>query len=261
MSRITTIKIYGERNTGTNYITRLLERNYDLRLLPGDVPRPFWNKRAIGLLRRIHRPWGLIVNNRTADAWFLNNFNGSLGWKHSLPPVDRIAQIAGPDLGIVGLTKNPYSWLLSMYRRPYQNFAPAESFEAFVTAPYPTVPRELMTEQGLTPVQLWCAKARGYLALQKALPQQVAVLRYEDFLADEDAVLSRLETDWSLAPKGARQQVSESAKGDKQGYSDYQRYYLEEEWRAKLSDEAVQAITAQLDPDVMAAIGYKALTP
>ncbi|MBW2390212.1 MAG: hypothetical protein JRG89_17555 [Deltaproteobacteria bacterium] len=32
------VKIYGERNTGTNYLSALLDKNLDVELLPGVAP-------------------------------------------------------------------------------------------------------------------------------------------------------------------------------------------------------------------------------
>src|SRR5690554_5707917 len=98
------IKVYGERNTGTNYLEQLLELNVDLPRLPGVVP---------SFVARLDRG-----AEASRDAWFRLTRRWNLGWKHQAAPTP--AQRASWRCGgvlFVTLTKNPYSWALSMHRR------------------------------------------------------------------------------------------------------------------------------------------------
>ena len=105
------IKVYGERNSGTNYLSALIRLNFSVRELDGCVPWP-----VMGLQ--------LILPGREAvrDVWFSKTFGHNFGWKHMcVRPVAELKQytISSRRLHFVTITKNPYSWLLSMHRRPY----------------------------------------------------------------------------------------------------------------------------------------------
>src|SRR2546422_4502858 len=118
-----TLKIYGERNTGTNYLHHLIEENLHVDLLRGVVPD------VVMFLQRV-LPGRELVRN----VYFRWTFGENLGWKHALVNPERLSQCArSRDIGFVTITKNPYAWLLSLYERPYhQNPIEQQSFESFV---------------------------------------------------------------------------------------------------------------------------------
>ncbi|RME83007.1 MAG: hypothetical protein D6775_09300 [Caldilineae bacterium] len=130
-SRTIPVKILGERNTGTHYLEKLLRLNLDVRVLPGSAPRR---------LRR-HFPG----NEAVLDLYFRLTAFANLGWKHALAPAPdalRRSRWARRGLVILTLSKNPYAWLLSLYRHPYHYSGPLPSFERFLQSPWRTVRRE-----------------------------------------------------------------------------------------------------------------------
>jgi hypothetical protein len=66
------IKILGERNTGSSYLERLLQRNLQIECLRGGLPRP--------LERLIPKP------ERARDLFFRVTRGQNLGWKHAMAP-------------------------------------------------------------------------------------------------------------------------------------------------------------------------------
>ena len=54
------LKIYGERNTGTNYLTELVEKNLDVEVLPGRVDNADLRTR---ITRRVQRILPMLPSN------------------------------------------------------------------------------------------------------------------------------------------------------------------------------------------------------
>ena len=77
------VKIYGERNTNTNYLGELIRLNLDVSELPGVVPRK---------MRRLQTR--LPAKNFLRDAYFAATYAKNLGWKHSMvKDVDYLKQL------------------------------------------------------------------------------------------------------------------------------------------------------------------------
>lgn len=106
----TQIKLYGERNTGTNYLDEVLALNFDAERLRGGAPAEI-NKQK--------RPQA--AKEALRDEHDAATYAVTLGWKHREVDPDSLARLAPPggSIFVVTLTKNPYSWLLSLKKRPY----------------------------------------------------------------------------------------------------------------------------------------------
>jgi len=234
------IKLYGERHTNTNYLSRLIELNLDAQLVEGVVPT---------YIRTIERWTG---SEGLRDRYLRRTFAQTLGWKHSAVP----AQLNAAGVVFVTLTKNPYSWLLSMYRRPYhQHYAQPPSLEAFLQLSWQTVGRENVEAEVANPIQLWNLKNRSYLGL----PAESSLhLRTEDTFIDAAAVIARIAETFDIArtnPQFVDFQRSTKKRTDRDG--DYYRdYYLNERWRAELTQPALDIINAELDRELLQHFGY-----
>lgn len=246
-------KVLGERNTGTTYLTLLIEQNLPVYLLRGTAP--LW-------LQRLDRKTG--GRARLVDRFFAVTGRWNLGWKHRLvgtgTPLPRRGR-DGSGVGYVAIVKNPYSWLLSLHRRPYHNAAARRlSFEDFVVAPWPTVARETAPTAFASPVHLWNAKNRAYLAL--AEQHDVALIRYETLLSDPAATLRsvalELGVDWDA---GTFRDHELSTKDSGRDQSHYRDFYLNERWRERLSAEAVRRVDERLDVELAERLGYARLVP
>lgn len=240
------LKVYGERNTGTRYLSQLLTGNLDVRLLNGAAPR------MLG--------WFWPDSEAVRDAYFRLTVRSNLGWKHRLPPRpdDPLLLAAGArETGFVTVVKNPYSWLLSLLRRQYSAGRVYGSVEELVTSPWTTVGRECAPPQFAGAVDMWNRKYAACLALPG---ERTVNLRYEDLLGDPATQIATVAKRLGLAQRHAAfSNVESSTKRSAQGFEDYRRYYLEERWREKLTDRELALIGERLDPAVMAAYGYEVL--
>jgi len=143
-----TIKLYGERNTGTNYLESLIKRNLYVTMLRGDA-HP---------LVQFVSPW----LEWPRDLFFSFTARNNLGWKHAVAVGSEQLQAwnATESIFFITITKNPYSWLLSMQRRPYHlsNKSKAGSFEKFLQTPWRAVGRENYAGWFETLIDLWNLK-------------------------------------------------------------------------------------------------------
>jgi len=243
------IKIYGERNTGTNFLFKLLRLNLKADLLRGVVP---WYV-------RIPFPQSEAVR----DLYFELTFGRNLGWKHRLAPSPdtvREAHIYSDRLCFVTLTKNPYSWLLSLYRSPHHYQGKLGTFEQFLNAPWATVRRAKTISKFPNPIIMWNKKNAAYLALRAGVP--TTTLRYEDLLADPERTLSKVADQFSIERSKSdfeNVMASTKEKGSGKGFDYYQQYYLREQWRTDLQPAALRIINEYLDFDLMSQFGYERL--
>lgn len=227
------LKVYGAFRSGTNYVKTLMELNYDARVL-----------------------------------------NGSGGFKHApIPAVFGEDGWTPPELPSLGVVKNPWSWLPSMWRYVQGNGSRhtecASSWEAFLVSP-------LVVSHGnrdgfprfwfRTPVDYWLAMAHS---LANGATQ---VIRYEDVLerprATCDAIASamaidRTSTDF-LVPATRTRNMADRERGQLRDYvSDEQfdsSYYDEQRFMDAYGPEEENAVRALLDDDIARLVGYAEVT-
>lgn len=235
-----TLKVFGERNTGTNYTIELLKLNFRIHILRGTFYR----------IPPLDRSETII------DTYFDLTKKSNLGWKHSKPDLELIS--ARPDVNILILVKNPYSFLLSLHRRPYHNTNLAKlDFQSFLLAEWHCVKRENMSQKVPNPIELWNAKMKGYLECQDQLGDRVEIVRYEDLVVSPEKILEKIQTKWGLQPKSEHFiNFVESTKKDQKSFTDYASYYKEEKWRSKLSSDDIELINKYLDVDIMGRLHY-----
>ena len=145
------IKLLGERNSGTNYLQKLIELNVDVDVLPGTAP-PY-------VFRFFPK------SEFACDAYFMLTGTSNLGWKHAIAPFgNELVRIQEryPNLLFVTITKNPYSWLLSLHRHPYHQRSAIGDFEEFLQSPWPTVKRERHPNPFPNPIIMWNEKNSSY---------------------------------------------------------------------------------------------------
>jgi hypothetical protein len=167
------VQIFGERNSGTNYLDRLLRRNV-----------AFEPDRVLGSTSKAKNPYGHIFGFK---HWFVDD--------HLLeqPRADRTLFIA--------IFRDPLFWLRSMAQRPYQavNHAdlPMDAFlreEWYAEEDGREMTRERDPETGRrfrNILELRSAKIRDFLGL-RAKVRYYRCLRYEDILYGGEAFLREL---------------------------------------------------------------------
>lgn len=177
---ITHIQLYGERNSGTTYLARLLQDNMV-------SPENF-----MGLAKSDDTPLG----------------TSTFGYKHWFLNWDKLAQPLAEATLFVVIYRNPYTWVKAMLDRPY---ALERSLSGHTATDLPKVKlaghingkdtqNEFDPETGehLTLFELRSKKITNFEQLKDHV-DNVAFIPLEDLLADQTAVLKRLAMDFPSA--------------------------------------------------------------
>ena len=233
------LKIYGERNTGTNYVSQLLQMNLDVQLLPGTAPRA-------------------CQTEADKDAFFAATYADNLGWKHGTAPDRSILDDPRyADVRFVTVTKNLYPWLISFFRRPYHCPNASRDFSEFIRSPVPSVERERIPAPLANPILLWNAKCASYLRLPESRRLHA---RYETVLGDPRQFVEMVAHRFGLGKSPIFfTNVTRSTKRVTQQFPDYQRFYLGEHWKRAFSPEDLAYVGEYLDIELMNQLGYTPL--
>ena len=245
------IKVYGERNTNTNYLEQLIHLNLDVAQLPGVVPR------YVKTIQKV-----LPGKEWLRDWYFSVTPHRNLGWKHSrVEPVTESGRFDILNRGIcfISITKNPYSWLMSLYRKSYSHQYKVEKpdFETFLATPWKTVARDNCESALASPVELWNIKNASYLLLEDFNGLNLTT---ESTVQNPQAVIEKISGHFSidrLAPGFLN--YERSTKDSGKDFAWYQDYYLNEKWRDDLSEHSVAIISRTVDQDLMRHFGYEVL--
>lgn len=257
----TELKIYGERNSGTTYLHNLLTRNLNVRPLAGEAPDWVHNlaRRSARIARQVGSPRGKRVDEVIKDWWFELTFPLNFGWKHiAVPSPDLLSKYSKSHSTLfIALVKNPYSWLLSLHRRPYHLFDAKDlPVHDFVSNPVACLGRENLSSAYLSPVELWNHKIASYIRLGNAFP--TLVIRYEDLLRSPITIVRSISKSLNRNFDSSEfENIRLSSKPTRTNtYDDYREYYLTEQWRSDLDAATIEAINRGLDNSLMAELNY-----
>lgn len=207
------VKIYGERNSGTIYIEWLLKNNFDIKII--DTP--------------------------------------DLGWKHRLAPTeDELKERIKKEVIFVCIIKNPYSWLLSMHKRPYQH-------EELRKLPFS---RFLKYSYGdyRNPIVMWNLKYQSYIKMQR-YANNFHFIRFEDLLTDMKTSLngfaSKFDLEIPAMYKNIQSQLSNSHGVVNQKF--HKDFYVEEKWIKNLKPHHIELINQHIDKNLLNLFNYSVL--
>ncbi len=259
----TFIRVFGERNTGTQAITRMLTAQ------PGVLPDITQTTRADQLPQyrdileqveqHIPKPWQILYRDAVFDMSFAAASPTHM-WKHS--PLAPHPAFVAEKVHVVCCVRNPYSWAISMAQHPYHKRGPLpDTLVDFLKRPWMTLARDHMDPVLRSPLELWNHKNRSYLDFVQN-PQGVpaALVTFEDFVADPPATVTRVLNGFSV-PVGDVQPLPRSTKQDSRTAAEIAAYYAHEGWREWLTRDVVQHINDTIDHRLAADLGYTRLDP
>ncbi len=245
------IKLYGERNTNTNYLEKLIQLNLAVKQVPGVVPH------YVKTMQKI-----LPGKEWLRDYYFSVTRQRNLGWKHSCVMSSRELKsydILGRGICFISITKNPYAWLLSLYRKPYSHqFSDGKpDFESFLQTPWKTVARDNCGKLLNSPVELWNIKNASFLQLADFNGMNITT---ESTVRDPESVIDKISRHFSI-PRHSSEFLNHerSTKDASKNFAFYQDYYLHEKWREDLSSQAIATIGKSLDRNLVHHFGYQVL--
>ena len=211
------IKLFGERNTATRAVKRMLRETDGVTLFntkrPDDMGNVEWANMMASINLYIQDDWRKVYVDALRD---------------------NVAHHNAP---------------LSMACKPYHMKARrTDDFLTFIKRPWLTERRDNTGILLRSVMGLWNTKLRAYadFADQAELSDgQYAYLRFEDFVADPTLALSTaLKT---FGTNALPEPIDKSTKNHGKPLSELQDYYAMECWRSRLTASTVQAINDLLD--------------
>jgi hypothetical protein len=144
-------------------------------------------------IRRSEDPYRRFLHHALVDDIF-SQVPTEYKQKHTAPEYSENFVKCG--IGVIFLIKNPYSWVLSMYNRPYGLLLPKpDNFSRFLRNPWLGLRRDNVPSVLSCPLELWNRKLASYccfaeFAKRDGLP--LLFLKFEEFVADQLEALSKI---------------------------------------------------------------------
>jgi hypothetical protein len=238
------LKFFGERHTGTKYAARLVEANFeDIYVIEG---------RGLDVFEKL--PSRRLIDS-IYDAYFRFTYPFLFGWKHSAAPsretLERYWMVQENVVQFAFIVRDPYSWLLSLHRVPYDSQSLPRRFEDFLQAPWKTRSRDGCGSVS-SPIELWNVKNRSYL--NSGFP----MFRFEELVTDPEMFIKRVGMYFRLDMRDRFvDHENSTVAGSDRKSAFYKAYYRLEEWTGLLSREALETIGEGVDWDLAGKFGYR----
>lgn len=242
-------KIFGERNTGTNYLESLIGLNFKVQQLRG-----------------AHGKLVLFMNSlgqHSDDAGFYFDLEmrrllaSDFGWKHAAPPVTQISAAEhAPHTVFILLAKHPVFWLKSLHRRPYRRVDRTMDFERFIRSPFPISEADGLGDVEIeSPVHMLRMKIEGYRRLEE-LGVKCLRMQYEMLLANFETELDRLAP-FLMRRGDSYANLHEGVKNARESLSDYRAKYSLSKATEGISAGTIAYVRDTLGPDNLGFFGYE----
>ena len=260
MTNISQLKIFGERNTGTNWLEQIILTNYDISLIhhQGIIDREITEEQRL-FLNQYGEDLRTVLRERLIDNLFESPKAKNLfGWKHSSVDYSRLSKInLFEQTGFIFIVKNPYSFLKSLHRRPYHSLVNVpNNLDEFVVSPWLTVNRDYTFEPLLkSPLELWNLKNLSYLLFMTKYKNCI-VIRYEDLLEDYNLIFRLIQEKFGIKPI-SKLKITNSTKNKKLKFEDYQDKYLKSDPKQGFEVSTLDFIQSFLNHDLVDFLGYK----
>ena len=185
------VKILGERNSGTNFLAETLRDNFDVHLFPHIGERTLWERFVVSRAV-IPRKFREMYVEHIEDKKHRNWLPETGGWKHALVTERFIEEFFKPQgCQVICSVRHPVAWARSMQKNPFHVFGKVSpDFATFIQTPWKTRPRDNLDGAVLdSPLELWRLKVQSYLDFAEKY-DNFHVIRYEDLLLEPEKTLT-----------------------------------------------------------------------
>lgn len=158
------IKLFGERNTATRAVKQMLRETDGVTLVnskrPDELGNVEWANLVASINLYIQDDWRKVYMDALRDN--VSHYNAPLAmWKHAAPRWDET--FVTQNVHTIFCVRNPYSWALSMARKPYHMKARrTDDFLTFIKRPWLTERRDNTGIILCSVMDLWNKKLRAY---------------------------------------------------------------------------------------------------
>jgi hypothetical protein len=252
---ITQLKIFGERNSGTNWIEDVILKNYNLPLLHhrGLIEQHMTTEHR-ALLSSLPIEERNFVRASITD-WIFENYAIDLfGWKHRCVDFEKLQLTKNFDqTGFIFMVRHPYNFIKSLRKKPYHALLPIpDNLDDFISSPWMAMPKDNVPQPLLqSPLLLWNLKIESYLRFVERSNNAI-VVRYEDILDDFELLFKMITDKFSvsintLEPINPAVKKTESCKNTNSVFNAH----------ADLSSTSIEFMRPLIDSNLTTKLNYK----
>ncbi|NIY74816.1 hypothetical protein HED22_04110 [Thalassospira sp. HF15] len=247
------IKVFGERNTGTNALISVIRGNSGSIVYPSVLAEisPDARKNLAIMMK-------LGISKKGSEQLIDAAFKGRPileQWKHAATYFDTSTITA--DAHFVFTTRHPLSWLIGLFQKPYHILTPKpDNLVAFAKMDWQTVIRDNLNGKTFKPLDLYVEKLRSYQDLMGKLDAQgigYTIIKFEDFVTDQEGVFERLRPHLKNPAKNF-QELTKSTKEAGKDSAYYRNYYAKEIWRKEFPD--IDKVELPAETELFKFFGY-----
>lgn len=262
----TFVKVFGERNTGTNWLCQILKANTNLTVL-GDGGKPNFKPRLTHLLNSYEISDKLalkLIKEKLLDADRNQQYPLYFGWKHSAVDCLRISSAERfPKTLFLCIIRNPWRFVSGLHKRPYNVIPlPVADISDFISSPLVLNQRDGISDLYVSnPVELWNKKVASYYNFRKNFPGSVRIFKYEDIVVDPSIVREQIAefSQFKSADILIPEVSTKFHRGDSKTYNDYKKEVVAYDPCESMGKEIAQKIFMLTDRDLMSETGYDSL--
>lgn len=258
---MTYLKVFGERNTGTNFVCKLVSANSNLISLdhsssPVSIDRLARIMNDKPLLTRLMPLSRRLIFNRLLDQERKDNFPFDFGWKHAVVDDKRLR--TSPKFAstlFIFLVRNPWRFVSALHKRPYNILPnPPHNLSDFVESSFLANERDCLPSNFVqSPVDFWNLKVKSYFSCEQKV-ENALVCYYENITQFPEAFLHSLRpyceiNDTLFVP-------TESTKGDNKTFKDYQKEAIAYDPIEELGEKIYNKILSRLDQETLRKTPY-----
>jgi len=247
------IKVFGERNTGTNALMSVIRGNSQSVILPSVLAEVSPEAR-----KNLAVMMSLGISTKGKEQLIDAAFKGRPvleQWKHAATYFD--VNDIGNDVHFVFTVRNPLSWLIGLFQKPYHLLsAMPDNLVDFSKMDWETVGRDNLPKKTYKPLELYVAKLRSYRNLMTKLEQNgigFTVIKFEDFVTDQKQVFENLKPHLDN-PASIFRELTKSTKEANKDSAFYRNYYANEVWRQEYPD--IEKVTLPTNTEIFKFFGY-----
>jgi hypothetical protein len=254
----TYVKVFGERNSGTIYLTGLIRENTNAIILEGDTRGKGGSLNGQNVLFK-----GAYTgdNDYLQDLDHFRILQSDFGWKHAAPPTDVMNfSLHGYLTKFIFTAKHPCFWLQSIFKRPYNpRLSSIGSFSEFIRSPWPVSRRDNIGSESVleTPIDLFNRKVTSYIECLDKFPENSAFVKYEDLLHDTQGSVERVCNGVLGAGTIPFKNLMRSTKSADENFDFYKKKYTSRDYLDQISKEDLTFIGSKLSARVLDFCGYK----
>lgn len=259
------VKVFGERNTGTRALLKMLRNSGAVTIRMANKVAVGDRKRRAAMSEQIDAHFKGAWRKLYRDALRDNDRHISdplLTWKHAAPEWNDCFRREGAS--IIFIVRNPYSWAISMARRPYHLVGRRpDDLTEFVTRPWLAQERDNTDKLLPDVLALWQAKVlafRKFSQQAKSCGVSTYFLQFEEFVADPVANAAAALGHFGIANNTLKPTLAHT-KDKGRNLSEIQTYYGQEQWREYLCAQSVDLINQRVDWDLAGRMGYARFDP